>query len=173
MAKRNTTGGNSHKSFARKHLGGGGGGGFERVPNVAEMEKLAVVTKMLGDGKCYVGFGSSDDSGSQLLCHIRGKFRGRNKKNNLVGLGTFVIVALRPWESSIKNCDLVHVYDSHFVAPVEFIGITSKISSNGLVGGRGANVDFDSSVVIEDIVPGLVGGILDSPDDEVFDVDFI
>jgi hypothetical protein len=54
----------------------------------------------------------------ELLCTIRKKFKGRNKRNNLITIGSIVLVELYDWQSSIKDktkkrkCNLVNVYDS-------------------------------------------------------------
>ena len=74
------------------------------------LEHYAVVTKMLGFGRCYVQ--CLDDV--ERLCIIRNKFRGRGKRDNLVGVGTWVLVGLREWElnktDKKQNCDLLEVY---------------------------------------------------------------
>lgn len=54
----------------------------------------------------------------ELLCTIRKKFKGRNKRNNLITVGSIVLVELYDWQSSTKEtnkrrkCNLVNVYDS-------------------------------------------------------------
>jgi initiation factor 1A len=54
--------------------------------------------------------------GKTRLCHSAGKFRGRNKKDNFVSLGTWLLVGLREYESGgnnkkLQNCDLMEVYN--------------------------------------------------------------
>jgi wobble nucleotide-excising tRNase len=50
------------------------------------------------------------------LCHIRGKFRGRGKRDNTVENGCWLLVGLREWdldkkdETKMQNCDLLEVY---------------------------------------------------------------
>jgi len=46
-----------------------------------------------------------------MVCFIRGKFRCRNKKNNMVVNGSLVLVGIRDFESSRDKCDLLEVYD--------------------------------------------------------------
>jgi len=73
------------------------------------LEKYAVVTKMLGNGMCYVSTGETKTL--QLLCHIRKKFSGRGKRNNIITVGSLVLIGLREWENPIKNSDLLCVYE--------------------------------------------------------------
>ena len=79
-----------------------------RYPEDA-LEKYAIVTKMLGNGMCYVSTGESKTL--QLLCHIRKKFSGRGKRNNIISVGSLVLIGLREWENPIKNSDLLCVYE--------------------------------------------------------------
>ena len=72
---KNTQGGSKHKSQARKAQ-------FVKHVDVepsGPYEKYAKVTKMYGNGMCQV---ETQDDKKSLLCHIRGKFRGRHEKNN-------------------------------------------------------------------------------------------
>jgi translation initiation factor 1A len=77
-----------------------------------ENEIYAQVRKMLGNGMCEV---LCADNVSRL-CHIRGKFRGRGKKDNFITAGTLLLIGLREWESGevkkgkLPNCDLLEVY---------------------------------------------------------------
>jgi translation initiation factor IF-1 len=106
---KNTKGGNKSKGFARKNI-------IHKESarlRVSEdpLEIYAQVIKMLGGSMCQVI--SSD--GETLLCHIRGKFRGRNKSSNILINGTWVLVGMREWEKEtiegkLKNVDLIEVY---------------------------------------------------------------
>jgi len=106
---KNTTGGSGHKSQARK-LVSGKSNSVVRVSQEAG-EKYAIVTKILGNGMCNV----TTEDGALLLCHIRGKFKGRNKKNSIISSNSIILVGIREWESIIKNCDLIEVYSSEDV----------------------------------------------------------
>ena len=53
-----------------------------------------------------------DEDGNELNCHMGGKFRGRNKRQNIVEKGKWLLVGLREWEKTHKNCDLEYVYDA-------------------------------------------------------------
>ena len=106
---KNTTGGSGHKSQARKLVSSGKSNRIRLSEN--EFERYAYVTKMLGNGMCYV----ITDAGATLTCHIRGKFRSRNKKNNMVTPMSILLVGIRDWESEQKNCDMLELYDQEDV----------------------------------------------------------
>ena len=76
-----------------------------------EFEKYACVTKIYG-GTCLVVTVDEEE----LLCTIRNKFKGRSKRNNLIAIGTPVLVGIHPWQNCDtkvkKKCDLLTVYDS-------------------------------------------------------------
>ena len=109
---KNATGGSKTKGQARKSTS---------VPSTNrlrisedECELYAQVTALLGNGMCHV----ICIDGKTRLCHIRGKFRGRGKRDNFIGRGTWLLVGLRDWESGeskeakgkLQNCDLLEVY---------------------------------------------------------------
>jgi initiation factor 1A len=110
---KNTTGGNKHKGQARKFV------------NVRPSHKLRIseeegeiygqVTKLLGNGMCHI----NTLDGTKMLCMIRGKFRGRGKRDNTLKTGTWVLVGTREWEekkeitsksTQMNKCDLLEVY---------------------------------------------------------------
>ena len=73
------------------------------------LEIYACVTKHYGQGRCSVK--TVDDN--ELQCVIRNKFKGRSKRNNLLVIGSIVLVGLREWENTdnYKICYLLEVYD--------------------------------------------------------------
>ena len=79
-----------------------------------EGEVYAQVSSMLGNGMCHV---ESEDS--KRLCIIRGKFRGRGKRDNILKKGTWVLIGLREWDlnggdtTKMQKCDLLEVYTDH------------------------------------------------------------
>jgi initiation factor 1A len=103
---RNTHGGNKSKGMARKNSQNTSSAQL-RLPTDHEFEQIASVTKMLGNGMFYANIAD----GSQLLCHIRNKFKGRSRRNNDVSVGKLVLIGLRTWENPRKNADLLFVYD--------------------------------------------------------------
>ena len=102
------TGGNKAKGYARKNMVKG-----SHALRVSEdpAEIYAQVVKIMGGSICRV----NDLKGIEMNCHIRGKFRGRGKRDNTLVSGTWVLVGLREWElqasaGKLINCDLIEVY---------------------------------------------------------------
>ena len=102
------TGGNKAKGYARKNMAKG-----SSMLRVSEdsAEIYAQAIKVSGGSMCRV----NDLKGQEMNCHIRGKFRGRGKKDNLIVPGTWLLVGLREWEKEasagkLLNCDLIEVY---------------------------------------------------------------
>ena len=111
---KNTTGGNKAKGKARKLNEGAPRQNAYLRTSSNEFELYAQVSKVLGNGMCHVLCVSD---GATRLCHIRGKFRGRGKSDNIVKNGTWLLVGLREWENGssgttkkLQNCDLLEVY---------------------------------------------------------------
>jgi hypothetical protein len=65
---------------------------------------------MLGNGMCQV-WCQDVAAVKDMICFIRGKFRSRNKKSNMVIVGSLVLVGIREFESAQNKCDLLEVYD--------------------------------------------------------------
>lgn len=103
---KNKKGGKGSKRIARKHV-------MDITQRVIryvkeEGEMYAVVSKHFG-GQCEVV--TSD--GETRLCIVRGKFKGRQRRDNNIGLGTWVMVGVRDWEvrgDGKTKCDLLYVY---------------------------------------------------------------
>ncbi len=112
---RNLAGGTKTKGLARKHQTAGRNTKL-RVPE-EELEHIVCVTKMLGNGMCEI----FTNNNVRLICHIPGKFRGKNKRHNLITPQTIVLVGLREWEKIPKNCDLLTVYDESHVKELKTI----------------------------------------------------
>lgn len=111
---KNTTGGSKAKGQARKFVSESKSNKALRVSE-DPLELYAQVTKNLGNGMCHV---LCIDNNTRL-CHIRGKFRGRGKKDNFIGMGSWLLIGLREWEAGkestgkMANCDLLEVYTDH------------------------------------------------------------
>lgn len=112
---KNTTGGSKTKGQARKFA-------TEKPSNTLrisqdEYELYAQVTKVLGGAMCHV----LCIDGITRLCHIRGKFRGRGKRDNFISNGSWILIGLREWATSkeksstgkLEACDLMEVYNDH------------------------------------------------------------
>lgn len=107
---KNSTGGNKAKGFARKNLVK-----RENALRLAneEGEIYAQSVKVMG-GNIASGI---DIEGQPLRVHIRGKFRGRGKRDNFIAPGTWLLVGLHEWgpdktkSGDIKDCDVLEVYN--------------------------------------------------------------
>jgi translation initiation factor 1A len=123
---KNTTGGSKTKGQARKFANAPRQTSNIRLSN-DECELYAQVTKMLGNGMCHVL--CIDDK--TRLCHIRGKFRGRGKRDNLIGNNSWLLIGLREWESDknsdtkLQNCDLLEVY-----SPIDVDRLKNTVNEN-------------------------------------------
>ena len=106
---KNTQGGSKHKSQARKNANPSVSNNI-RYPQ-EDGECFAKVVKMLGNGMCSVNLVYNDQLFSDIVCHIRGKFRSKNKKNNFVSVGSTLLVGLRTWSSNLNACDLLDIYN--------------------------------------------------------------
>jgi translation initiation factor IF-1 len=102
------TGGNKAKGYARKNMTN-----CCSSLRVSEdsAEIYGQVIKISGGSMCRV----NNLKGQEMNCHIRGKFRGRRKKDNLITAGKWILVGLREWENEpcsgkLLNCDLIEVY---------------------------------------------------------------
>lgn len=103
-------GGGNHKHMARKSFGGAKTQTKLRISE-DECEIYAQVEKMLGNGMCHVECMDN----VKRLCIIRGKFRGRGKRDNTLVTGTWCLIGLRdylsePAEGKMEQCDLLEVY---------------------------------------------------------------
>jgi len=108
---KNTQGGSSHKKFGRKFATAKSNNRLRVSED--EGEVYAIVTKMLGNNM----FHCCCIDGLIRLGHIRGKFTGRGKRDNMVMGGKWVLIGIREWDLSstkskdkIQQCDLLEVY---------------------------------------------------------------
>jgi initiation factor 1A len=113
MGGKNIHGGAGHKKFARKHNAGGSKNNRLKVAE-NEYEIYGIATNMLGNNM----FHCHCIDNVIRLCHIRGKFTGRSKRDNMVESGKWVLVGLRDWTDSktendnkkMQHSDLLEVY---------------------------------------------------------------
>lgn len=91
---RNKGGGNKNRGAARKGgaAGGARGRAAQRVLHLATEtgEVYAQAVKVLGGQLAS----AIDLQGRPLMVHIRGKFRGKNKRDNFISPGTWLLVGL-------------------------------------------------------------------------------
>lgn len=110
---KNLHGGTGTKSLARKHQNKQKGDHI-RLPECEE-EQFAYVEKMLGNGMCEV----FTNDNIRLIGHIRNKFRGRQKRHNTIAKGMILLIGLRTWESTLKNCDILTIYDDNDIKQIK------------------------------------------------------
>ena len=106
---KNTTGGKGHKKFANKPV--------VKSTNIqiasSSNEFYAIATKMLGGA-----FNAIDTFGVKWNIPIRGRFSGRNRKDNRIEIGTWVLIGDNGLNMNTSNRDsgksgqLLYVYDS-------------------------------------------------------------
>ena len=114
---KNEAGGCKGKKVARKHTTKKKN---ELRLSLSSDEKYAIVKKVLGN-TCDV----ICDDGKDRRCIIRGKFTGRNKRDNMLDSGVYVLIGMREWvvedvtqggsggnNKGIRYCDLLEVYNS-------------------------------------------------------------
>jgi initiation factor 1A len=150
---RNEGGGNKMKHLARKHVNGSSqqqGNKFLRVSQCKE-EIYAYIMRLLGNSMCMV----KCFDGYERLCHIRGKFTGRSKRENALSQGTWVLVGLRQWDAdkefatkatkndkkNIQKCDLLEIYSS---SEREKLRVQEKIFQDVVVDGSNSDNTNDS-----------------------------
>lgn len=111
---KNVKGGSGHKAQGRKFTTNTTSNAKTRFSQDA-MEYYAQVVALLGNGMCHV----MCKDGKKRLCIIRGKFRGRGKRDNIIVNGSWVLVGGREYESSenrsgegkdLEKCDLLEIY---------------------------------------------------------------
>ena len=109
---KNTTGGSKAKGQARKVCAGGQTNKLRVSQD--ELEVYSVAVRAYGNAMFEV-LGVDN---VKRLCHIRGKFKGRGKRDNFISVGMYLLVGLREWESQdaliaqkkLPNCDLIAIY---------------------------------------------------------------
>lgn len=150
---KNTTGGTGTKSLARKNQASGSG----RIQLSQDpLEVYGYVSKMFGNGMCEII--TNDEK--KLTGHIRGKFRGHQKRHNLLTPSSVVLVGLRDWENPIKNCDIMVIYDDNQVEEMKNIPNVQidKLIQMRLGGGAKKeiiddNITFGKSSIAEQKLP--------------------
>ena len=106
---KNTKGGNKTKGQARKHLSQPSN--YKLRKSEDKNEIYAIVTKLYGNARILI----KCNDGEERNCIIRKKFRGRNKRDNDVSIGTLILAGRREWENKkqdkLEICDLLEVYN--------------------------------------------------------------
>ena len=103
---KNNKGGSKSKKIARKHVNAAVNKTIRRVSEDGEM--YAIVVNHFG-GQCEV----VTTDGVTRLCILRGKFKGRARRDNNIKKGSWVMIGVREWEmreDGKEKCDLLCVY---------------------------------------------------------------
>lgn len=146
---KNTTGGTKTKGLARKHQSSGGDTKLRLPTN--ELELVACVTKMLGNGMCEI-YTNKD---VRLIGHIRNKFRGRQKRNNMISTSMIVLIGLREWENPVKNCDILTIYDDSQVMQlknmpnIQLANVIRRSQELSFAGEKIAESEFEFAPTID------------------------
>jgi translation initiation factor IF-1 len=112
---RNINGGCKTKSRARKDITDSSSTSREiRLPT-NELEYIAYVNKACGDGRFDVIL----SDGEKNSCIVRGKHKGKGKRNNLVTIGSLILVGLREWENPRKTSDLICIYSPYEIENIK------------------------------------------------------
>lgn len=110
---KNKFGGNRHKKMARKNIHTGSIQRKTRYSTHPD-EIYACCNQIFGGGQIKVVC----LDGTEMLCFIRNKFRGRGKRDNIVRVGTWLLVGKRGFEtvakkSKLPKSDLLEVYNDY------------------------------------------------------------
>jgi len=114
---KNKKGGSGHKKMARKNVAPKGGYHNRKLRKpVEEGEIFARVTAIHGGG--HAGILCADGKVRTLV--IRGKFRGRNKRDNTIRVNSIILAALRSVTmgevvaaKKKEKADLIYVYNEN------------------------------------------------------------
>lgn len=128
---KNKKGGSGHKKMARKNVAPKGGYTSRKLRKpVEDGEIFARVTAIHGGG--HAGILCAD--GKQRTLVIRGKFRGRNKRDNTIRLNSIVLAALRSVtmgevvaSNKKEKADLIYVYSEGHMDQLKEIPEVYKI----------------------------------------------
>lgn len=144
---KNSTGGNKSKGMARKLVQAPTNHSLR--PSACADEIYGVVSKMLGNGMCYVNVIDAriKTTDKNILCHIRSKFSGRSKRSNFIAAGSTVLIGLREWEApNFKHCDLLEIYDNNDLALLAKIPGFSVPNNNITPSETSFDVEFSNEL---------------------------
>jgi len=163
---KNTKGGKGAKGLARKSQTG-----FSSVIRYSndELEQYGCVTKMFGNGMCQITL----EDEKTLIGHIRNKFRGRQKRHNTINVYGVVLIGLREWEKTPKNCDILFIYDDHHLNqlnenPKINIKNILQISKNGAKQVKTTEEYNDNFIISEEETHDLTLDEIKMHSDEMF-----
>ena len=125
---KNKKGGSGHKKMARKNVRPAFVSRKLRKPE-DPLEIYGRITAVHGGGHADV---YCQDKKTRLLV-IRGKFKGRNKRGNIIKHNSIVLVGLRDWEvvhpKKKQKVDLIYVYNENNLEELKKINHVQSILS--------------------------------------------
>lgn len=172
---KNSTGGNKSKKQGRKFATPAEMPGQQKVRRAEEVgEMYAAITKIFGGTSCKI----ICIDGKTRDCIIRRKFNSAGgKRQNMLSIGTWVLVGLRDWEvrtNGDQKCDLLEVYsagEKDRLKQIEnnfnfkLLNIASDVSTSN---NRGANIAEQSTKYEDncDIVTFANTSVVEEDEDE-------
>ena len=136
-------GGNKSKRGARKHTQPSNSGNTRKASQEGEI--YASITNVFGNGRAEMVC----MDGVKRLLVIRKKFKGRNKRDNTVAKGTWVLAGRRMWEVRCADdkevCDLLEVYSAS-----DMDHLKSSVAGNWQVLAGEKDKSCDEELVFED-----------------------
>jgi translation initiation factor IF-1 len=167
---KNTKGGSGHRGLASKDCYTAKANARTRI-SVDEYELYGQVKSMTGNGMCIV---FCQDSKFRL-CIIRGKFKGKGKRDNIIVAGSWVLVGLREFETEhdvgiidpgtligkqkeknkLDKCDLLELYsekDKNYLKSEINLPCWSQFNLDKIGGGGGGSVGKDGNGYTDDLV---------------------
>jgi translation initiation factor IF-1 len=154
---KNKFGGNRHKKMARKNIHTGPIQRKTRYSTHPD-EIYACCNQIFGGGQIKV----ICLDGTEMLCFIRNKFRGRGKRNNIVKVGTWLLVGKRGFEtvakkSKLSKSDLLEVYNDYDKENLEQNVMNVDWGVFKYVGVVEDIVKDDGTIEFTENIPDLVG----------------
>jgi len=149
---KNVKGGTGHKSQARKFVVSKPSSKLRIAEEDGEI--YAVISKIYGNGMCEAL--CIDDV--SRLCIIRGKFRGRGKRDNTIRPGSWILAGKREWEADKvgekQKCDLLEVYTDYDIEKLKKSVHENWTIFNNIVTDKGSvpkidGLEFSNSSAME------------------------
>lgn len=150
---KNTTGGGNAKKQARKFQGKNKSEELRKSESPSEV--YAIVDLIYGNGlNVYTNLGQ------EIWCRVPGKFKGRNKRNNFIEKGAWVLVGIYEWENSEapKSCELLHIYDRNEVEQLRSLPdaklslLVKKTNGTNNTSSEPVDDEFEGFKFTEDVV---------------------
>ena len=166
-------GGNKQKRLGRKHLATNQD--TKTRFSTSTEEKYACCTKVIGQGYFEV---LCIDSKTRL-CIARKKFKGRSKRDNLITVGTKLLIGTRDYETTkegkLEKCDVLEVYREHNYNQIVQHETTydwSIFNDVGLIDKQDSNTDTNIVFTNEEPLPQISSGntIIEEDDIDIDDI---